>query len=89
LSQDGRCAICRRRFDGGSFVVDHCHKRGHVRGLLCYPCNSGLGMFKDNPNRLVAAANYLAGQLSRGAAGQIIPSFYRLRNRAPTRVPLS
>jgi Recombination endonuclease VII len=41
------------------FIVDHDHKTGKVRGLLCHPCNAGIGLLKDNPELLVAAANYL------------------------------
>lgn len=52
------CAIC-----GGSverrFHVDHCHASGVVRGLLCQFCNTGLGMFRDEPDRLRSAAEYL------------------------------
>lgn len=59
--QNGRCAICRSETPGGrgGFAVDHCHEIGHVRGLLCTNCNNGLGRFKDNPDHLIAAADYL------------------------------
>lgn len=64
--QDGVCAICRRpeRAKGRSGVVrllavDHCHARGGVRALLCGACNTGLGVFGDDPSRLRAAAEYL------------------------------
>jgi hypothetical protein len=52
------CAIC-----GGSdrLVVDHCHRQGSIRGALCANCNTGLGMFADDPDRLRAAIAYLAG----------------------------
>jgi hypothetical protein len=42
-----------------SLCIDHCHKAGEVRGLLCRACNSGLGHFKDNPDLLVNAIKYL------------------------------
>ena len=58
--QDGRCAICREaELPGISTHVDHCHKTGAVRGLLCENCNRALGIMKDNPVRLRAAAAYL------------------------------
>ena len=59
--QEGKCAICdthqknlKRRL-----VVDHDHKTDKIRGLLCYSCNSGLGLFKDDPILLIKASNYL------------------------------
>ena len=60
--QNGRCAICGTDKPGGKWdrlVVDHCHQTEVVRGLLCNDCNRGLGIFKDSPKRLRAAALYL------------------------------
>ena len=42
-----------------SFSVDHNHKTGAVRGLLCGSCNRALGLFHDNPALLRKAATYL------------------------------
>lgn len=45
-AQGGGCAICGSKKSGPKgfcFAVDHCHKTGAVRGLLCNKCNSNLG----------------------------------------------
>jgi hypothetical protein len=56
-AQGGTCAIC------GVIMappcVDHCHSSGRVRGLLCSPCNLGIGQMRDDPSILIAAADYL------------------------------
>ncbi|MFB9187251.1 endonuclease VII domain-containing protein [Dactylosporangium sucinum] len=56
-SQGGRCLICREPMTLPA--VDHDHATGAVRGILCRPCNSGLGFFKDNPEILSRAIEYL------------------------------
>jgi hypothetical protein len=54
-AQGGVCALCGTDQPGGRgehFSVDHCHKDGHVRGLLCAGCNTNLGAYekmKANP----------------------------------------
>ena len=61
--QDGGCAICgfADRTDSTKFpMVDHCHKSGVVRGLLCARCNFAVGLFDDDPGRARKAADYLA-----------------------------
>jgi hypothetical protein len=40
-------------------AVDHCHRSGRVRGLLCASCNTALGLLADDVNRIMAAAIYL------------------------------
>lgn len=58
--QRGRCAICGNEpKEGQNLHVDHCHKTGKVRALLCRYCNPGLGYFKDSPEILRKAALYL------------------------------
>lgn len=59
-SQGGLCALCGKACPSGrSLAVDHCHSTHEVRGLLCMNCNNGLGRFKDNPELLRRAAQYL------------------------------
>lgn len=63
-SQHGACAICgstdpKGRKGSPFFVVDHDHATGAVRGLLCAPCNSGLGLLMDSTEILEKALAYL------------------------------
>lgn len=65
-TQGHRCPICGNDIAeqaGGNMAatacVDHCHKTGKVRGLLCGPCNVGLGSLGDCPSRLESGARYL------------------------------
>lgn len=60
-AQNGRCAICLEVPTGRGFHVDHCHATGRIRGLLCRGCNLALGNMKDDPARLMTAADYLRG----------------------------
>lgn len=59
-SQKGCCAICKKDLDTGYLAhVDHDHKDGTIRGILCRWCNTGLGNFKDSQENLKSAAAYL------------------------------
>jgi hypothetical protein len=60
-SQHGLCAICQTKLqrNGREVHMDHCHKTGKFRGILCHHCNRGIGMLGDNPDRLIRAAEYL------------------------------
>lgn len=61
LEQEGFCAICRVPEEElhRVFVIDHCHKTGIVRGLLCQTCNTGIGLLKDDPEFIRRAATYI------------------------------
>lgn len=67
-AQDGKCAICgqpptlkdaRNGRTTKKLAVDHCHETGAVRGLLCTGCNTGLGCFSDDIDRIRCAITYL------------------------------
>jgi len=73
-SQDGRCAICHER---PADHVDHDHLTGRVRALLCFNCNGGLGQFRDDPELLAAAIEYLGGHegaMAKERAASLRPS---------------
>ena len=65
LAQNGKCAICgttdagTREGKAKALAVDHDHKTGKVRALLCEACNTGLGKFKDDAIVLEKAAEYV------------------------------
>jgi hypothetical protein len=59
-AQGGGCALCGRvPAPGRQLDIDHDHKTGAVRGLVCNTRNQGLGQFRDDPIRLAYAAAYL------------------------------
>ncbi len=65
-AQGGVCALCKQKGRGFGatrsrygLVIDHCHDTQKVRGLLCPDCNTALGRFGDDANRLRAAADYI------------------------------
>lgn len=78
--QDGRCAICGGQPRKHLLSVDHDHKTGEVRGLLCSRCNHRLlGSANDDPARLRRAADYLEEFTSRDVFGQpkYVPGFQK------------
>lgn len=60
--QNFRCAICEIDLPNQRWVIDHCHKTGKVRGILCQHCNLGLGFFRDSSENLIKASKYLDKQ---------------------------
>lgn len=63
IKSNNQCAICKNEFSGREPFVDHCHKTGVVRGLLCGKCNFGIGQFNDNIDLLLQAVEYLKAWL--------------------------
>lgn len=71
--QGGCCAICRRPWQAcvaakrvryeetflQRLYVDHDHRSGKVRGLLCNACNTAIGLFEEDLNRFELAMAYL------------------------------
>lgn len=62
--QNGVCAICEGQPNGpgadkGRFHVDHCHRTGKVRGLLCGKCNTAIGLLDDDAKRAMRVARYI------------------------------
>lgn len=56
-AQGNRCAGCRKKIDRK--VIDHNHKTGKVRGILCHHCNLALGHIRDDANTLRRLACYV------------------------------
>jgi Recombination endonuclease VII len=60
--QGGKCPICLCTLADLPYHTqhaDHCHTTGQPRGVLCQTCNTALGKFKDDPNRLRRAIAYI------------------------------
>jgi hypothetical protein len=72
--QQGACAICKspdpKRRKALGLFVDHCHKTGAVRGLLCHRCNLLIGFAEETPDRVLDAVSYLNRWKSK-PAGQV------------------
>lgn len=58
--QGGVCLVCLEECNRGTrLCVDHCHKTGEVRGLLCSRCNSALGNLRDDPEIIKSLLRYI------------------------------
>lgn len=63
--QNGVCAICSQPPKKGQILhIDHCHKTGIVRALLCLSCNAGIGQLNDDPILLKKAAAYIESHMA-------------------------
>jgi len=69
IKQNHKCKICgkeeTKELKGTKWKlsVDHCHKTGKVRGLLCAKCNIGLAKFEEEEYQFLNAIKYLKGEL--------------------------
>jgi hypothetical protein len=68
-NQDGCCGCCLKKYD--KLVLDHCHKTGKARQLVCNGCNSGIGYFNDSVEDLQKAIDYL--KKHQGADNSLVP----------------
>ena len=102
--QDGRCYLCCEPLDlehPRKIHVDHDHSccRGIkscgkcVRGLACEPCNKGIGMFGDDPERMMRVAERLAAAnaevAARRAAAPVQAQLFDLNEAASRRKEVS
>jgi len=70
--QNGKCAICKRPRNSkqNRLAVDHCHRSGLIRGLLCWRCNKALGAFKDDQFLMWQALFYLFAPTATAVLGE-------------------
>lgn len=70
--QNGVCAICKKppKIGGKKLAVDHDHKTGLIRGLLCWSCNSFLSKANDDPVIIMNAADYIMSPPATLALGE-------------------
>jgi len=65
IKQNNRCLICNNEpvkdgaHQNGILHIDHCHKSGKVRGLLCHLCNRAIGLFREDARLIEKALQYL------------------------------
>ncbi|MFJ2293181.1 endonuclease VII domain-containing protein [Streptomyces sp. NPDC087894] len=72
-AQKSVCCIC---LTAPAEHVDHCHKTGRVRGVLCFSCNAALGQLKDRPDAIRRAAAYVEGNAWKPTL--VAPGVYQL-----------
>lgn len=88
-----KCAICGRVGKTREIAVDHDHKTGETRGRLCLTCNKGIALFRDDPELLFNAANYLGyppvlklvGERRYGRTGRVNKKVKRKKSKRNTK----
>lgn len=76
--QDGACAICLQPPKSRRLAVDHDHKTGLIRGLLCAFCNRAVGLFRDDMDRFTRVVTFMTAPPATAALGE---PRYGLRGR--------
>ncbi len=59
MEQGGLCGLCSHDLNDTNTHVDHCHKTGAVRSLLCSRCNQAIGLMDESIEKMEKAINYL------------------------------
>ena len=59
LKSATHCEVCEHEFTDNRKVIDHCHTNGHVRGVLCDPCNTTLGHLEKEEYMIGNFISYL------------------------------
>ena len=71
-AQDGGCTVCERRPSGAiSLHVDHDHRTGRIRGLLCFRCSNAIGDLEDDPELLTRGAEYVLNHRIHGRLAEL------------------
>ena len=68
--QGGVCAGCQKPPNGIRLAVDHCHKTGRIRGLLCWLCNRSIGILRDRADTCTNLGDYLREPTAPAALGK-------------------
>lgn len=81
-AQGGVCAVCGRtpELNRKKLAIDHCHKTGEIRCLLCSSCNIGIGNLGDDLDGLMRAVAYL----EKCGTGRFIPKREAIDQRGPS-----
>jgi hypothetical protein len=82
-AQGDVCALCQN--PSSDYCVDHCHVTNRVRGILCRPCNIGIGQFGDRAALLLIAADYVTGSIDVRAPETEAKRIARTTSRVATR----
>lgn len=59
IENNFKCFICNNTINHKTGVVDHCHKTGKIRDVICNKCNTAIGLLKENEESFFRAVEYL------------------------------
>lgn len=60
-AHNNKCKVCGAKMElhTNTVAIDHCHKTGEVRDIVCKKCNTAMGHFRDDPKLIAKAIDYL------------------------------